>query len=124
MAKATSRQIDTLKKFGFAAPPPTKAGCSTLLNFIISSKWRGMDQTFRIRYALATEKKWLDKHVLVDGSKHGTVDYIICAPKYELLHTIQEGRDERSSPFRFHVIGDDGKRLGIRSVVSLTLIEE
>ena len=122
MAKATPKQIEAIKNFGLS-PPPTKAACRAVLSFLLESRWRGMDKASLVAYAIATEKKWLGKQVLVYGER-GTVDYITCESevKIKALRRDNTSDESNSSPFRFHVIGENGKKLGLKSVLALELL--
>jgi hypothetical protein len=78
-----------------------------------------MSREQKVAYAVATQKEWLG--VRVDAAIHGigTIDYITCQNPQDLSRLVRDRVDGESSPFRFHIKGDDDKGLGLASVNAL-----
>lgn len=82
-----------------------------------------MDKADRIAYAITTQQRWLGEHVLVNGKDSGVIDYMTCQSFGHLRVSMLMGTDNEESPFRFHVCGDNGKGLGLKSIMALEVIE-
>jgi len=117
--KATAKQQQALLNFGIN-PPPTKAACRNLLSFLIDCHYGETTKAQRVAWAKTMQEKWLGHRVICDGNP-GTIDYMTVVDK-ALLKIIADDKDN-SSPFRFHVRGDDGKGYGIKCLSLLKIVE-
>ena len=81
-----------------------------------------MDKAQRLAYALSTQRQWLGVRVYADRRGEGVIDYITCLNPKDLHELVLLGMESESSPFRFHLVADDGRGLGLASVCILRRI--
>ncbi len=125
MAKPTPKQVEALRDFGIT-PPPTKAGCSSLLRFIIEYRWGNLTRQEKIALAISTQQKWLGKRVSAAYPGNtpviGVVDYVLGLKEYEYFDARR--RKYKELPFHFWVTPDDGTKNRTFRRRALTLIAE
>lgn len=111
MAEPTFQQVETLQNFGIA-PPPTKKGCSSLLQFILEYRWGKLDRQQKIALVVSTQTKWIGKRVITNSRwtsypnpVTGTIGYIVGLSKDSYVDARRRGYKEL--PFRFYFNPDD-----------------